>query len=591
MLRELHISNLAVISDARIELAPGLNCFTGATGAGKSLVIGAVEVLLGLRSPSEMLRPGVDEGRVSGLFELRDADMLKQIESITDAPISADGGELLITRRLYSSGRTGATLNGHPITLGMLKQASELLVDVHGQHDHQYLLKPSNQLDVVDQFADLWTTRTKYYDTYARLIQIQQQLAALETSRTLRQQQLDLYRFQADEIDQAELDPAEMDELQSRANVLTNLEKLKKEASSAHSALYSADGAVLERLKMIAAILSELSELDSNLKEISKSIRDATIQLDESSFDLSRYLDRLDLDPAELVEVNDRLTTINRLLSKYGDPIATTLAYRAQIGQQIEELQRAGADQGQLAKEIEPLTRQLKRLGDDLSLKRRTAAQTLAPLIEQQLSELGMDKAKFTISIGDTSGPTATGFDTLEFIIQSNPGQAPQPLRKIASGGELSRIMLALKSVLAQGDRVSVLVFDEIDANVGGRLGSIIGNKLRKLASGHQVLCITHLPQIASYADRHLTVRKESDGRQTRTTVRAMEGDERLGELSEMIGGQRVTETTRAQARELLQSAQSEFAKPAATARVSRATTRKNLARNDKMGSFRQRKT
>ena len=552
MLRELHISNLAVISDARIDLAPGLNCFTGATGAGKSLVIGALEVLLGLRNPSEMLRPGADEGRVSGVFELRDSGILKQIEAITDAPIASDGGELLMTRRLYASGRTSATLNGHPVTLGMLKQASELLVDVHGQHDHQYLLKPSNQLDVLDHFADLWATRGTYHETYARLTEVQRQLSELDTTRTLRQQQLDLYRFQADEIDAAQLDPAELDELQARASVLANLEKLKKEASASHAALYGADGAVLERLKMIAAVLGELSQLDSNLTDISKSIRDATIQLDEASFDLSRYLDRLDLDPAELAEVNDRLNTINRILNKYGDPVTTTLAYRQEIGRKIGELERAGGDQSELSKELEPLTRQIKRLGDDLSLKRRAAANTLAPLIEKQLSDLGMEKAKFTIAVTDLpkpgpSGPgyTPTGFDALEFIIQSNPGQAPQPLRKIASGGELSRIMLALKSVLAQGDRVSVLVFDEIDANVGGRLGSVIGSKLRKLAARHQVLCITHLPQIASFADRHLTVRKESDGRQTRTTVRTMEGDERLAELSEMIGGQRVTETTR----------------------------------------------
>src|SRR5436190_9647679 len=214
MLRELHISNLAVISDARIELAQGLNCFTGATGAGKSLVIGALEVLLGIRSPSDMLRSGVEEGRVSGLFDLRDHATLKHIESLIDAPISSDGGELLITRRLYASGRTSATLNGHPITLGMLKQASEVLVDVHGQHDHQYLLKPSNQLDVLDHFAELLPTREKFAETYSRLMDVQRKIAELETNRSLRQQQLELYRFQAEEIDAAELDPAEMDELQ-----------------------------------------------------------------------------------------------------------------------------------------------------------------------------------------------------------------------------------------------------------------------------------------------------------------------------------------------------------------------------------------
>jgi DNA repair protein RecN (Recombination protein N) len=563
MLRELHISNLAVISDARIELSPGLNCFTGATGAGKSLVIGALEVLLGLRSPAEMLRSGVDEGRVSGVFDVRDCEILKHVETITDAPVGSDGGELLMTRRLYASGRTSATLNGHPITLAMLKQVAELLVDVHGQHDHQYLLKPSNQLDVLDRFADLWTLRSKFNETWSRLSEIRQKLAELQTSHTLRQQQLELYRFQAEEIDAANLDPHEMEELNARASVLTNLEKLKKEAGAAHTALYATDGAVLDRLKMIAGVLSELGALDQNLKPIATAAREATIQLEDAAFDLGRYLDRLDLDPAELTEVNDRLNTIQRILSKYDDTVEGTLAYRAQIGAQIEELQRSGNDQTSLTKEIEPLTRQLKRLGDELSLKRRGAAESLAPMIEKQLADLGMEKAKFTISITDTPEATASGFDAIEFVVQTNPGLAQQPLRKIASGGELSRVMLGLKGVLAEGDRVSVLVFDEIDANVGGRLGSIIGNKLRQLASRHQVLCITHLPQIASYADRHLTVRKETAKQQTRTTVRVMDGDERLAELSEMIGGQRVTDTTRAQAKELLEAARAEFAKPA----------------------------
>src|SRR5688572_12146257 len=332
MLRELHISNLAVITDVRIELHPGLNCFTGATGAGKSLVIGALEVLLGLRSPAEMLRPGVEEGRVSGVFEVRNADVLKRIDAITDAEVSADGGELLLTRRLYASGRSSVSLNGNPITLAMLKQVAEHLVDVHGQHDHQYLLKPSNQIDVIDQFGDLWPLRKQYHDVYQRVVDAKQRLADLSASKTLRQQQLDLYRFQADEIDAAELDPGEYAELESRASVLENLEKLKKDAGAVHGALYEADGSVLERLKMMSAIVAELSGLDVNLKPTADNMRDAVIALEEVAFDLSRYLDKLDLDPAELAEVTDRLNTINRVLNKYGDPLETTLAYRAEIG-------------------------------------------------------------------------------------------------------------------------------------------------------------------------------------------------------------------------------------------------------------------
>ena len=566
MLRELHISNLAVISDVRIELAPGLNCFTGATGAGKSLVIGAIEVLLGMRSPAEMLRPGADEGRVSGVFEVRNAELLKAVEAATDVPVGADGGELLLTRRLYASGRSSVSLNGNPITLGMLKAAAEHLVDVHGQHDHQYLLKPSNQLDVLDQFGDLWDLRRRYHDVYERLQTAKDKLRELTASRTLREQQLELYRFQAGEIDAAELDAGEFEELSARSTVLRNLEKLTKEATATHAALYEADGSVLERLKMMAAVLGELSMLDQNLRPVATGIRDATIALEETAFDLSRYLDKLDLDPAEAAEVEDRLNTLNRLANKYGRSVEDALAHRQHIGEQIAELEKATDDLSSLERALDPLTRETNELGKELSAKRQAVAKRLSPLIERALAELGMEKAKFTATITPSPEPTPHGFDHVEFVAQTNPGQLAQPLRKIASGGELSRIMLALKGILAQSDRISVLVFDEIDANVGGRLGSVIGNKLRHLAAHHQVLCITHLPQIASYADRHLTVRKEVVDQKTQTTVRTMAGGERIQELAEMIGGQRITETTRAQAQELLDAATAEFAPPAPVA-------------------------
>jgi DNA repair protein RecN (Recombination protein N) len=568
MLRELHISNLAVIADARIELHRGLNCFTGATGAGKSLVIGAVEVLLGLRSPAEMLRGGVDEGRVSGVFEVANKDVQREIERVTDIAVAAEGGEMLLTRRLYASGRSSVSLNGNPITLGMLKQVADLLIDVHGQHDHQYLLRASNQLEVLDQFAELWPLRQQYRDVYDRLQSIKSRLEDLSANRTLREQQLELYRFQAEEIDNAELEADEYAELEARASVLKNLEKIKKDAGSVHGALYEVDGSVLERLKMMTAVLAELGEVDPNVKPIAQGVRDATLQLEESAFDLSRYLDKLDLDPSELAEVEDRLNTVNRVLNKYNDTVEDTLAYRAEIEQKIKELEGASEDLSTLNTEIAPLTKKLTELGTELSGKRQAAAKRLFPMVEKALAELGMEKARFSVSFvagdGKAANPTASGFDQIEFLAQTNPGQPPQPLRKIASGGELSRIMLALKGILASSDRISVLVFDEIDANVGGRLGSIIGSKLRSLATHHQVLCITHLPQIASYADRHVTVRKEVSGNQTTTTVRSIDGDVRLQELAEMIGGQRITDTTRAQARELLEAAQAEFAAPAA---------------------------
>src|SRR4051812_7818451 len=397
MLRELHISNLAVISDAKIELGTGLNCFTGATGAGKSLIIGAVELLLGMRSAAEMLRSGAEEGRVSGVFEVSSA-VMKRIEETGDISAVADGGEILLTRRLHASGRSSISLNGNPITLGMLKQVAEHLVDVHGQHDHQFLLKPANQLDVLDQFASLGELRRRYHDVYQQVQTAKARLTELSANRTLREQQLELYRFQADEIDHAELSAGEYEELTARASVLRNLEKLTKEATATHRALYEADGSVLERLKMMTAVLAELAIIDSNMSPIAGGIRDATIALEEVAFDLSRYLDKLDLDPAETAEVEDRLNTLNRILNKYGRTVEETLAHREQLRQQITELERATDDLSSLQSEIEPLSLEMMKLGRELSAKRQAAAKRLNPLVVKELAELGMEKATFSVS-------------------------------------------------------------------------------------------------------------------------------------------------------------------------------------------------
>ena len=556
MLRELHIQNLAVIADARIELSAGLNCFTGATGAGKSLVIGAVSVLLGLRNAGEMLRRGADEGRVAGVFELADADLRRQIEAVCDFKFDEDAADLLLTRRLFASGRTSVSLNGSPITLAMLKQVGDLLVDVHGQHDHQYLLKPSNQLDTLDQFAGATGVRRQYQETYQKLEQARARLEELGKGKTLREQQLAFYKFQAEELDAAELDAAEFEELGARSQVLENAESIKIETGEVYAAVYDAEESIVDQLKRVVATLEDNARLDATLAPVTDAVREAMLALENAAYDLGRYVDKLEVDPEALGEVTARLNAINKVLNKYGGSVAAALDYRAEIGGQIETLELATTDLSGLRKSLEPLAAAVKQHGAELTRLRTDAAARLGPMIERELAELGMEKAKFSIDVSTAADATPSGYDAVEFIAQTNPGLAPQPLRKIASGGELSRIMLALKGVLAAGDRVSVLVFDEIDSNVGGRLGSIIGNKLRSLATHHQVLCITHLPQIASYGDRHLTVRKEVHEGLTSTKVRPMTGDERLEEIAEMIGGERITDTTRAQARELLESAQ-----------------------------------
>jgi DNA repair protein RecN (Recombination protein N) len=557
LLRELHIVNLAVIAEARIELTTGLNCFTGATGAGKSFVIGAVNVLLGLKGAGDLLRKGSTEGHVTGVFDLSPT-MLAAVREAVDLPLEdAEDDGLILTRRLFKTGRTRVSLNGNPVTLAQLKLIGDLLIDVHGQHDSAFLLKPANQLAVLDGFAGLGEKREAYRKTYDELQVATQRLADLEKGRQLREQTLELYHFQFDELDAAALDPEEFERLQSNAAVLENLEQLKTDSAEAHADLYDADGSIVERLRMIVRTLDDLGSLDTAVLPIAENVRNGTIQLEEAARDLGRYMDKLDLDPAELAEVNDRLTAIHRVLHKYGGTMENALAMHAKLKSDIADLRGQSEDFGDLAAKLDPLRKKLDQQAAALRKARKTAAKKLGPVIDQQLHELSMEKATFRVDVVPLDQPGPTGQDAAEFVAQLNPGLDPQPLRKIASGGELSRIMLAIKQVLAEEDKVSVLVFDEIDANVGGRLASVVGSKLRKLADAHQVLCITHLPQIASYADRHLVVEKHQAD-DTRTTVRLLEGDEQLEELAGMIGGKTITKTTRAQARELLEHAKAE---------------------------------
>jgi len=472
----------------------------------------------------------------------------------------------------------------------MLKLVGEALVDVHGQHDAQYLLKPANQLFVIDEFGGCSELRAQFGQLFGQRQELLRQQKELTASRTLRKQQLDLYEFQAKEIDDAQPVAGEQDELQARHRVLSNLEKIKKEASAAYGALYEEEGAATGRVKTVLGALLALAELDEALMPLATQLRDAAAGLEDTAFSLRRYVDRLELDPQELAEIADRLNLVNRLVSKYGGAMGTleeVLAYRQQIGGQVDTLRKQDVDFSALGEQIAKLEAELQRVGGTLTKARLKAAEALGPKIHSQLADLGMKEARFAVefqplqvlpdkavaktrtaagarpaaasdfaALVPDDFSTASGLETVEFMIAPNPGQPARPLRRIASGGELSRIMLALKSILAQADRVSVLVFDEIDANVGGRMGTIIGEKLRALARIHQVLCITHLPQIASFGDRHVTIRKATTKGESFTTVTVLEGEARVQELAEMIAGKDATATSLAQARELLEIAE-----------------------------------
>ena len=573
MLTELHISNLAVIEDASIEFGPGLNVFTGGTGAGKSLVLGALEGLLGLRKVGGMLRDGAKDGRISGVFRFGDPAVAASIAAALDIDIEL-GEEVLITRKLHASGRTSVSVNGRPATSAMLKAAAEHVVDIHGQHDHQFLLKPANQLAILDACAGTEELRQRYGDTWTRLRKLEDRRAELNASADLREQKLDLYRFQVEEIDAVEPLEGELDELEARERALSSVERLQSEAAGACAVLDDDDGSVTAQLRGLSRRLQKMADLDDAVAPVVEQVEAALAAAESAAFDLSRYTDSLEHDPAGIAAVQSRLDDLNRLMAKYSrdamrsrtDPLEALLSFRRDVGAKLARLEREDADRGGMDAAIAELEAEVTDLGRELRERRMTAVTPLELGVNAQLEELGMKGASVRVAVTPAE-PGPTGADDVEFLARTNPGQSARPLRAIASGGELSRVMLALKSVVSSRDRVSVLVFDEIDANIGGRLGAIIGAKLRALSrggdadaaadadGGHQVLCITHLPQIAAYADRHFRIAKETAAGTTRSGVEVLDGKPRVEELAEMISGEAVTPTTRKQARELLSGA------------------------------------
>ena len=580
MLRELHIQNLAVIQATSIEFGPGLNVFTGQTGAGKSLVLGAIELLLGLKkSAAKMIRPGSDHARVSGVFDIADAESAEQVGLALDLDL-LPGDELVLTRKVFATGRSSLNANGQPITAAMAKRAAEALIDIHGQHDHQSLMRPARQLTLLDDYAGCAALRRKFAEQYKAWAELCRTRKELTASAELREQQLDLYRFQLGEIDGVEPLAGEMPELSARERVLNSLCKIKEDTATVYSALYDSEGSIAERLQAMTHVLLGLAEIDENLEPVAEQVRTAALTLQESAFELSRYADRLDMDPEERSEVQHRLNALNRLIQKYGDgrssaglddPLSPVLEHREHLAQQVNELAGQSSRQGSLDGQITACESELIRIGEQLTTKRTKAAVTLGPKIMRQLKELGMPEATLSVHLqaNELTDAGPTGLDRVDFLARTNPGQDQRPLREIASGGELSRVMLAIKSVLASKQTgnasagVDVLVFDEIDANIGGRLGDIIGRKLRELAASKnndkQVLCITHLPQIAAFADQHFhivkTVAGSGKAKHVDTTVQTLTGKERVNELATMLAGTSATATSRRQAKELITAA------------------------------------
>ena len=561
MLRELSVQNLALIEDVRVELQPGFCAWTGETGAGKSLLLGALGLLLGERGSTEILRAGADELRVTGRFELDAAEFRQEIETILGDTLEEN--EIILSRRLHRNGRSHAYANDRPVVLATLKQIGNLLVDIHGQRETESLLHPAYQLQLLDAFGHLEVPRRKYVSQAECVRELRRRQHTLSSERQQRRRELSLLRFERDELDEANLEPDEIAELTCERERLANAQNLQAFATLACGALYDDDGSLVERLGKLQREGQSWAALDPRLEEIVRRLAGLTAEVQDVAGSLRNLGQHWEADPERFEEVERRIQFLRRLESKYRRSIDDLIVYRVGLDEQEMRLQEQEDDLERIDGELAEEYQRLREAAEELSKQRQRVADRLAKETQKQFADLGMPGARLetvleTTPLGDDPAHgdvPSWGADQLELTLAANVGEPALPLRKVASGGELSRTMLALKTVLAGHDRRTILVFDEIDANVGGRLGDILGEKLAALGQKHQVVCVTHLPQVASYARHHWTIRKARRGKRTVTEIQLLGESERLEELASMLRGEARGETTRQEAAAMLEAA------------------------------------
>lgn len=562
MLRELSVQNLAVIEDVRVELTPGFCAWTGETGAGKSLLLGAIGLLLGERGSADLIRAGQEELRVTGRFELTRPGQRAVAQEILQASLDED--ELILTRRLTRSGRSSALVNEQPVSVGTLRRLGEMLVDVHGQRESYSLLQPAYQLQLLDAFGKLTDLREAYTSAADRVRELRRRHRELSEARQNRQRELALIRFERDELDTAALKDGEVEAIQKEREKLLNAQSLAAFTASVAGRLVDEEESVAAVLGRLGKEAGKWAGLDKKLAEVNQrlnALKPEVQDLAETCRDLS---EAFEADPERLDAIERRLQALHKLEAKYGKTVSDLIAYRAGLDAQERALQGQEDDLAGIDGQLRMAFVEMKDAANVLSKGRAKVAKKLTAEAQKHLADLHMEKAKLDavlepVPLGSdpsTGDVPALGADHLELMLTANPGEPARPLRKVASGGELSRAMLALKTVLAAHDPVRTLVvFDEIDANVGGRLGDVLGHKLAALGTTHQVLCVTHLPQVASYASHQWTIRKKSVGKRTTTTIAPLGVHERVEELAIMLRGEARSETTRKEAAEMLKAA------------------------------------
>lgn len=551
MLINLSIKNYALIDELDLELAPGLNIFTGETGAGKSIVIESLNLILGERASAQLIRKGANKCFVTGAFDISKIKKLKKY--LDDSGLAGeDAGSLILRREIDIAGKSRAFVNDTPAGLNTLLEIGNYLVDVHGQHEHQTLLKTASQRELLDSFAG----NDKLLEDAGRLYSEWKELQAQKDSKNLSEQErtrlVDLYSFQVKEIDAAKLSPGDEEAIEQELPQMKNAEKLRELSNEAYQLLYGSEGSALEQLNKARKLLETINKLSNSLDETAGTLDSAVISAEEAADDIENFAEKLSSDPERLNELLSRQDLIYKLKKKYGSDIAEILAYREKIGRELDALTKFDQNLQELDAAIAKTFKQLSGVCERLSEARKKAGAKLSAGVESELSELGMKKAKFSISLVKESEPASEGWDRVEFLFSANQGVDAKPLKNIASGGEMSRVMLGIKTVLAKADNVPVLVFDEIDAGIGGPTGQTVGKKLKALSTHRQILCITHLPQIAAFADRHLAVEKGSQAGKTSTLIRDLAEKDRLEEIARMLSGEEITPTARKHASELI---------------------------------------
>jgi len=535
VLNLLRIKNLALVEELEWQIAPGFIAITGETGAGKSIIIGALQLLLGERADKSLIRTGADLCTVEAIFTGKELQKLNA--QLVEAGVEPCGDDLILKRTLSAGGTNRQFINGSPTTLSVLKNLGDELVDLHGPHDHQSLLSPDKQLSLLDSFAHAGDQLEEYRKHHRQLQSLTAEHAALNTAETAREQELDLLRHQINEITSANLAAGEEEEIETHYKLASNSKRLIELAGGVARRLSDSDDAVLSQLAETQRQLRELEKIDNSVSQFASAHEMAVVELTEIARSLSNYAEKLDLDPEQLAALEQRVSLFETLKRKYGGSIAEAIEFGNRAAERMRKIEGRDAELERLAAEIGTARTNLNRSGEALRKLRAKAAPKLSANIRKNLVDLGFRQSEFEAKLSQLAEPRATGFDAVELIFSPNPGEPLKPLRSIASSGEISRLMLAIKSALAAQDAIPLLVFDEIDTNVGGEIAHAVGAKMKTLADDHQVLCITHLAPVAAAASSHFVVTKEVVRGRTHSQLTEVTGKARQEEIARMFGG------------------------------------------------------